>query len=62
MSRFETYDSSISGWDRLIWAVLGAIFQKDVLNKPRERLEIEDERVQEKTREAKKDRGPTHEL
>ena len=45
---------------------------KDVLNKPRERLEIEDERDQEKDQEVEKendreidrdiDRGPTHGL
>ena len=37
---------------------------KDVLNKPREKLEIEDERNQEKEQEVEKDRdvdrGPTH--
>ena len=33
---------------------------KDVLNKPREKLEIEDERDQEKDRDI--DRGPTHSL
>jgi hypothetical protein len=39
---------------------------KDVLNKPREKLEIEDERDQEKDQEVEKDRdidrGPTHGL
>lgn len=37
---------------------------KDVLNKPREKLEIEDESEQEKDKEVQKDRGidwgPTH--
>ena len=37
---------------------------KDVLNKPRGKLEIEDERNQEKEQEVEKDRdvdrGPTH--
>ena len=37
---------------------------KDVLNKPREKLEIEEERDQEKKQEVEKDRdidrGPTH--
>ena len=37
---------------------------KDVLNKPRENLDIEDERDQEKDQEVEKDRdidrGPTH--
>lgn len=39
---------------------------KDVLNKPREKLEIENERDQEKDREVEEDRnidrGPTHRI
>ncbi|WP_298972681.1 MobA/MobL family protein [uncultured Roseobacter sp.] len=39
---------------------------RDVLNKPREKLEVEDEREQEKDQEVEKDRdidrGPTHDL